>query len=133
MTSRDIAKVVRYWREAAEHDLDTARSLFRTGRYDYCLFLCHLSLEKLLKALATRKLKEHAPFTHNLLYLAGQAGIALSKTQIAQLDDINRFNVEARYPEDLRAFYEKADKAYAKRYLDVTKGMWLWLQGPLEK
>ena len=68
MTSRDIAKVVRYWREAAEHDLDTARSLFRTGRYDYCLFLCHLSLEKLLKALVTRKLKEHAPFTTEELY-----------------------------------------------------------------
>lgn len=133
MTSREIAKIARYWREAAEHDFETARSLFRTGKYDYCLFLCHLSLEKLLKALAALDMKDHPPFTHNLLYLAGKARLALSKTQIEQLDDINRFNIEARYPEDLRAFYKKANRVYAQKYWDITKGLWKWLQNQFEK
>ena len=35
--------------------------------------------------------------------------------------------MKARYPEDLRAFYKKANRAYAKRYLEITKGMWKWL------
>lgn len=128
MTAKDIAKVVKYWLEAAIHDLETASSLFRTGKYDYCLFLCHLSLEKLLKALVTAEIKEHPPFTHNLLYLAGKAGLHLSKTQVETLDEINKFNMEARYPEDLKAFYKKVNKGYAKKYLDITKELWAWLR-----
>ena len=132
MTSKDIAKIVKYWLDAAVHDFETAGSLFRTGKYDYCLFLCHLSLEKLLKALATRAMKDHPPFTHNLLYLAGKANLQLSKTQIGMLDEINKFNMEARYPEDLKVFYKKANKVFAKKYLDITKDFWKWLRKKLE-
>jgi len=114
--------------EAAEHDLSMAHSLFRTGKYDYCLFLCHLSLEKFLKSLAAREMKDHPPFTHNLLYLAGKAGIQLSKSQIELLDQINKFNMEARYPEDLKDFYKKVDKVCTREYLGATKEMWKWLQ-----
>jgi HEPN domain-containing protein len=128
MTSKDIAKVVNYWLDAAIHDLETAGSLFRTGKYDYCLFLCHLSLEKLLKSLVANTIKDHPPFTHNLLYLAGKANLHLSKTQIEMLDEINKFNMEARYPEDLKAFYKKVNRSYAKKYLDITKDFWKWLQ-----
>jgi HEPN domain-containing protein len=86
----------------------------------------------MLKALATKTIKDHPPFTHNLLYLAGKADIQLSKAQTEVLDQINRFNMEARYPEDLRAFYKKANKVYAKKYLEITKEMWKWLRKKLE-
>ena len=132
MTVKDVLKIVRYWLQASEHDLEMATSLFRTGKYDYCLFLCHLSLEKLLKALAAHALKDHPPYTHNLLYLAGKANIQISKAQIELLDQVNRFNMEARYPEDLKAFYKKANRLYAKKYLEETKEMWKWLQKKLE-
>lgn len=132
MTLRDVAKIVRYWIEASIHDLDMAGSLFRTGRYDYCLFLCHLSLEKILKALVTQKTKNHPAFTHNLLYLAGKADLQLSKTQVELLDGVNKFNMEARYPEDLRAFYKKADRAYSKPYLSATREIWKWFRNQLE-
>jgi len=133
MTLKDVAKIVRYWLNASTHDLEMAKSLFRTGKHDYCLFLCHLSLEKLLKALATRVIKDHPPFTHNLLFLAGKADLQLSKAQIELFDQINRFNMEARYPEDLEAFYKKSNKVYAKRYMDATREMWKWLRQKLEK
>ncbi len=132
MTLKDVAKIVRYWFEASVHDMDMAGSLFRTGKYDYCLFLCHLSLEKLLKAVVTRTINDHPPFTHSLLYLAGKADIQLSKAQIEALDQINKFNMEARYPEDLRAFYKKADRVYAKKYLEITKEFWKWFRKKLE-
>lgn len=132
MTTKDIKKIVKYWLEAAEHDFDMANSLFRTGKYDYCLFLCHLSLEKILKALVVNVTKEHAPFTHNLLYLAGKTGAQLSKSQIEFLDQVNEFNIEARYPEDLKAFYKKVDRLYAKKYLDKSKETWKWFRQKLE-
>ena len=128
MITKDVAKVVKYWLEAAVHDMEMATSLFRTGKYDYCLFLCHLSLEKLLKSLAARTMQDHPPLTHNLLYLSGKAGLQLSKAQIELLDQINKFNMEARYPEDLRAFYKKANRAFAKKYLDATKEIWKWFR-----
>lgn len=128
MTAKDISKIIKYWFEAATHDLEMANSLFRTGKYDYCLFLCHLSLEKLLKSLVARVTKDHPPFTHNLLYLAGKAGLKLSKTQIELFDQINKFNMEARYPEDLKAFYKKVDRNFSKKYLNATKGLWKWLR-----
>jgi HEPN domain-containing protein len=40
-----------YWLKSAEHDLKTAQSLFKSGKYDWCLFIGHLVLEKTLKAL----------------------------------------------------------------------------------
>ncbi len=132
MTTKDVTKVVKYWLEAAVHDLEMAASLFRTGKYDYCLFLCHLALEKILKALVARITKEHPPFTHNLLYLAGKADIHLSKTQIELLDQVNRFNMEARYPEDLKAFYKKANRSYAKKYLEATREIYKWFRKKLE-
>lgn len=131
MTGRDISKIVKCWLEAAVHDLDTANSLFRTGKYDYCLFLCHLSLEKLFKAIVVRTIKDHPPLTHNLLYLAGKADLELNKNQISLLDEINKFNLETRYPEDLKAFHKKVDKAYAKKYLVCTKEIWKWLRKKL--
>jgi HEPN domain-containing protein len=45
-----IDEHIKYWLNSADHDLDTAESLFSTGKYDWCLFLGHLVLEKGLKA-----------------------------------------------------------------------------------
>lgn len=131
MIGKDIVKIIAYWNDASKRDIDTAQSLFRTGKYDYCLFLCHLAVEKILKAVAARHLKDHPPFTHNLLYLAGKTNLKLSKQQIELLDDINRFNMEVRYPEDLKAFYKKVDKAYAQKYLKASKEIWKWFRDQL--
>ncbi|MGH7601969.1 MAG: HEPN domain-containing protein, partial [bacterium] len=46
----DPHRVVRSWLESAEKDWDVARNLFKLKHYAYCLFFCHLTLEKLLKA-----------------------------------------------------------------------------------
>jgi len=47
--------------ESAAHDLDTAESLFAAGKYDWCLFLGHLVLEKTLKAILAKKQSEKIP------------------------------------------------------------------------
>ena len=41
---------INHWIEGAEHDLDTAESLFAASKFDWFLFLGHLVLEKALKA-----------------------------------------------------------------------------------
>jgi HEPN domain-containing protein len=55
---------IRFWLNSAEHDLDTANSLFSNGKYDWCLFLGHLVLEKALKAVYVKDNKNRLPPKH---------------------------------------------------------------------
>jgi HEPN domain-containing protein len=68
---------VKYWVKSSEHDLNVAESLFSSEHFDYCLFIAHLSLEKLLKAFWVIANPENIPpKTHNLIYLAKQTNLA---------------------------------------------------------
>jgi HEPN domain-containing protein len=42
----DIKEHITYWIDSADHDLETAESLFTAGRYDWCLFISHTVIEK---------------------------------------------------------------------------------------
>jgi HEPN domain-containing protein len=53
----------------AEYDLDTAQHMLETGRYLYVIFLCHLALEKMLKAHVTEVTQTVPVKTHDLIYL----------------------------------------------------------------
>ncbi|GAI74786.1 unnamed protein product, partial [marine sediment metagenome] len=37
--------------KSAEYDLNTAKFMLKSRRYIYVIFMCHLSLEKMLKAI----------------------------------------------------------------------------------
>ena len=79
----DLKQHIKYWIESAENDLSASKSLFRSGKYDWCLFIGHLVLEKLLKALFV--LNNHnkmPPKTHNLNKLAKLSKTNLSREQI---------------------------------------------------
>lgn len=55
-----------YWVDSAAHDLDVAETLFKSGKYDWCLFIAHLVLEKMFKALyPDEKLKFYKMCTHD--------------------------------------------------------------------
>ncbi|MGL5563747.1 MAG: HEPN domain-containing protein, partial [Tannerellaceae bacterium] len=41
---------IRYWVEMSNYDLETAEAMLKTGRYLYVGFMCHQSIEKILKA-----------------------------------------------------------------------------------
>lgn len=39
---------INYWRGSAQHDFESAKSMFDMAKYDWCLFVGHLVLEKIL-------------------------------------------------------------------------------------
>ena len=41
---------VTYWAEMSDYDFDTANAMFETKRYLYVGFMCHQTIEKILKA-----------------------------------------------------------------------------------
>ena len=71
------------------------------GHFRHGLFLAHLAVEKVLKAVVCRKIRDIAPRSHNLVRLAELAGIDVTARRKKVLAGINEFNIEGRYPETL--------------------------------
>lgn len=60
---------VKNWLDSARYDLETAEYMFNTGRYIYTVFMCHLALEKVLKA-KVQEITGKTPLkTHDLEYM----------------------------------------------------------------
>ena len=97
---------IKYWIKGAEHDLKAAESLFESKKYDWCLFVSHLVLEKILKANFVYKNDNKVPpKTHNLVKLAERSYIELTEEKRIFLDEVNDFNLEIRYPDYKNKFY----------------------------
>jgi HEPN domain-containing protein len=65
---------VKIWLERVDYDFETARAMYKTGRYLYVVFMCQQAIEKTLKAILAFQGKEIKPI-HHLPKLAELAGI----------------------------------------------------------
>jgi len=124
----DKKQYIEYWLNSAEHDLDVAETLFLNGKYDWCLFIGHLVIEKVLKAFYVRDNEEYPPpKIHNLPRLAESIALLLSEEQRQFLIDINDFYLEARYPDQRYSFYKLCTKEFTEEYFTKIKEMYQWL------
>jgi HEPN domain-containing protein len=121
MQKQEKEKLIAAWFAASVDDLQTAIELFSLKRHSACLFFCHLSIEKILKAIFLKKHDTYPPPIHNLLRLAKLSSLILDHEEQVLLVEMNTFNVEARYDILKEALYKKADNAYTKNYLDKAK------------
>ena len=128
-----IDEHINYWLNSADHDLDTAESLFSAGKYDWCLFLGHLVLEKGLKSFYVKDNENRMPpKTHNLVKLAEKTTIPLNAELKLFLDEVNDFNLEVRYPEYKQEFYKTCTKKFAEEYLNRIKEHYKWIKSLLK-
>ncbi len=85
-------------------------------------------IEKILKAAVVQKTGEQAPYEHNLSVLSGLTGIPFSKEQLDLMDEINTFNIKARYDDYKFKFFKKATEAYTEKYFSETTNLYLWIK-----
>jgi HEPN domain-containing protein len=128
----DAERVKDFWKEEAEEALQVAKHLFEKRDFSYALFFGHLAVEKLLKAIYVINKKEQAPYLHNLLTLAEQAGISLSALQKDDLIKITAFNLESRYPDEKRSFRKKCNEEYTGKELRHIEELFAWLMSMLQ-
>lgn len=95
-----MSEVVRKWVDKAVYDLDTAKAMYDTGRMPYVFFCCQQALEKLLKAIVCKELRQCPPRTHNLKRLADMLPLELSESQLILLQVLKTTYIKSRYPED---------------------------------
>jgi HEPN domain-containing protein len=86
------------------------------------LFFLHLAMEKLLKALVCKATQKPAPYIHSLPLLAGRAAARLDASQMNFLAGFDRFNLAARYPDDLAPMPKIAGATkLAKEFMTVYR------------
>ncbi|MBX2993159.1 MAG: HEPN domain-containing protein [Bacteroidetes bacterium] len=116
---------IQFWVEDSESDLTTAKSMFQSKHFNWSLFVAHLALEKLLKALWIKNNKSNTPpKIHNLLKLAEGAGLSLSEEEKQLLAEANEFQIETRYAQFKLEFYKKCTPAFTKSYLNQMEGFY---------
>lgn len=113
---------LQYWLDSAKNDEEAAQKLFDSGKYDWSLFLRHLVIEKLLKAIITKNNKEVPPI-HDLKTLSKNTNLELSQEEINQLIEITSFNISARYDDYKRSFYYKATQEYASIWTIICQNL----------
>lgn len=118
---------IKYWLKVAAHDLDVAEALFVAHKYDWCLFLAHLVLEKTLKAFYVRDNNKMPPPIHKLDVLVTYTKLKLSEDNIKFLKEVNEFNLEARYPDKKLSFYKLCTHEFTEKYFNKIKDFYKWL------
>ncbi|HTB06648.1 MAG TPA: HEPN domain-containing protein [Bacteroidia bacterium] len=115
---------IKYWKESAAKDLEVMNYLMKGGKYVHALFFGHLYLEKLCKALWVANNTENiAPKWHNLLKLLKEANVDLDESQQVFLLKLNQYQIEGRYPEDIKKLYKLTTKALANEYIKEIKSL----------
>ncbi|MBU0700266.1 HEPN domain-containing protein [bacterium] len=127
----DVEKTVAYWLDGAEYDMGVADAMYQTEKFPYALFMGHLALEKLLKALVVKTSREHAPYTHSLPLLAEKSRLSIPESILIKLREFMEFHLEARYPKTNRAFYDKCTTSYTKVKMGEIKEVFQWLKNQL--
>ena len=124
----EVQEHINYWLISAEHDLETAELLFKNKHFDWCLFLGHLTIEKMLKAFFVRDNQNQAPpFTHNLSMIAERTNLSLTPQQDELLLELNQFNLRSRYPDYKFEFYQKCTSEFSTLYFAKIRELYRWL------
>jgi len=124
---------IEYWIKSADSDLEAAEALFESTKYDWCLFIAHLVLEKGLKAsFVFTNENRNPPRIHNLVKLAELSSLNLTDGENLFLDEVNDFNIATRYPDYKQEFHKICTKDYAEEYFIRIKEFYEWLKSRLK-
>lgn len=120
-------KAINNWLKSSHYDLQTAEAMLKTKRHLYVIFMCHLAVEKALKAIVAKKTKNMPPKTHDLFSLVRLAAVTIPEEHVSTLAHLNEVSVPTRYPEDIDVLIKSYTQSVAQRYLKQSKGLLSWL------
>jgi HEPN domain-containing protein len=126
-----MKKEVKNWVDSAQYDLDTAEQMLHSGRYIYTIFICHLSLEKILKAKVEEVSEKTPPKTHDLEYLLGLAGLSPDEEMEKFIAEISNLSVVTRYPSDFQEMLNDFSRVRVESILTQTKEAFQWIKKSL--
>lgn len=124
----EVEKAIQNWLESSDYDVETAAKMLETGRYVYVIFMCHLAIEKALKAVICSETRKMPSQTHDLLKLLKEGNVRMEGEMLDFLGKISGASIVTRYPEGLSETLSAYSKDAAKEYLKETRRALRWLK-----
>ena len=121
-------RLIKYWIDNSDDDYDAMIDMFKSKRYSWSLFIGHLMIEKLLKALYINTKSDYPPYIHNLLRLAEKADLNLDNDKKKQLVTVTAFNINARYDDYKLSFKQRCTPEFTKEWIDKLKELRKWIK-----
>lgn len=125
--SLNKSKVVKYWIESSKDDYKTMLNLFNSSDFSWSLFIGHIVIEKLIKALYVLNKNETPPFVHDLLRLIRKTDIELDDKKMDALDEITTFNIKSRYDDYKDSFRAICTKDFTEEKIKMIEEIREWL------
>jgi len=120
-----------HWIESSDRDYGTMNNLFQSKDYHWSLFIGHLVVEKLLKALYIKKTHQHPIPIHDLARLVARCGIACPEDTSNLLDILTTFNISARYEDEKQAFYLRCTREFTSQWIAHITDLRQWIKSLL--
>ena len=124
----DKDKLIKYWSDSSDDDFDTMIAMFEKQKFSWALFVGHLMIEKLLKALYVKTNNDYPPFIHNLLRLAEKCDLELTDDQRLFLVTATAFNINTRYDDYKMSFQQKCTLEFTVTWIENLKINRLWIK-----
>ena len=124
----DKDAIIDSWINSSDKDFSAMSDMYRTKHFDWALFMGHLCIEKLLKALYTKIHNEHPPYIHDLRRLAEKSNLDLTEEQQIRLDSITRFNIRARYDDYKQSFFKLCTIEFTDEWIEKISECRLWIK-----
>ena len=116
------------WFFQSDYDLETALNMLQAGRNIYCIFMCHLCLEKALKGLYIKHLNQFPPKLHTLLYFVNKIQLVLADENLLFIEKLDSLSISTRYSEDLKAMIALYTPMQTKSIYEQTTTIQQWLK-----
>lgn len=124
----DKESIIKHWIESSDNDFKTMIDLYQTQNNNWALFMGHLVIEKLLKALYVKSKGGFPPMIHDLRRICEKADVNIVMSQQILLDSISRFNINARYDDYKQSFYKLCTDSFTKEWIEKIKDCRLWIK-----
>ena len=125
-----IEEKIEYWIKISDDDFIVAETMLKNHHHLYTGFMCHQSVEKILKAGYVKMKNETPPFTHDLPRLAQLADLydLFSEEQKLFLNALNPLNIEARYPDYKERIAKMLTNERCKQIFEQTNQLRQWIK-----
>ena len=126
-----MRKEIENWWKQGTNDLEKAKILFNSRKFDGTAFFCQQAVEKALKAIILLKSREKKVEGHSLVHLGRLAGVP--QTFFSGLKQLSPQYFISRYPdvtEDVP--YELYDEKLAAEFLHIADEVLRWIEKRLE-
>lgn len=123
---------VKQWLDLALYDLDVAEDMLRSGHFPYVVFLCHLAVEKALKAKVQEKMGRTPPKIHDLVTLLKLAELIPPEHIRDFIGKLSGTSTAVRYPPELSALLSVYTEEVARGYLEEARRTVAWIREQLK-